>query len=142
MELRTVVMVNFDQNFMGKNYAYLTDLSLEVGDKVVVEAKSEFSVGEISQVRGLTPHECGRANKWVVQKVNLEEHTKRKERQQLAQEIRNKLRQRKNEMEEILIYERLAERDPEIQNLLKELATVDGGYTLLTAKQNEIKKEK
>lgn len=135
-----IVTVVFDE-FSNNPYAYYTDIeNLTKDDLVVVQVKNKqksplgFDIAKVYQVEGLMVNEIKRAEKWIVCRVNMDEFNKRMERERCAQEIRNKLRARKEEAEEFLIYEALAKKDPEIQNLLERLSKYDDSVPKLKLK--------
>jgi hypothetical protein len=128
MEIKYAV-VKFHES--SKEYTYRTDLDLEKGDLVVVSSPhSGYAVVTVIDVSGLTQSQRSMATKWIVQKVDITEHLARLERQKLAQEIRNKLQSKKEQVEELLIYKRLAESDPSINALLKQLEELEGAPML------------
>ena len=108
-----------------KEYTYMTDLDLVEGDRVVVEANDEYKVVTVVSVRGLTANQRSRATKWVVCKVDISAHEERLRKAAIAQEIRNKLQERRSQYEELQIYRQLAAHDPEIAKLMQELEQVD-----------------
>lgn len=57
-----------------KSYDYFTDLDLTVGEPVVVETGSTFSVGTVQKIID----ESKNAKSWVVQKVDVAGHKERK----------------------------------------------------------------
>ena len=138
---RKYAVVHFDQDNRGKShstekgYTYLTDLDLEIGDKCVVDTPGNgLSVVTVVSVRGLTAGQRTAATKWIVAKVDVEAHKERLRRQEAAQEIRNKLFEKKSQAEELKIYQMLAKDDPEIKALLEELAGVDDTVVLISDK--------
>lgn len=138
---RKYAVVSFDQDNRGgnhstsKTYTYLTDLELVEGDKVVVDTPGNgLSVVTVVGVRGLTAGQRTAATKWIVAKVDLDHHKERLRKQEAAQEIRNKLHEKKQQFEELQIYRELAKSDPEIKKLLVELSDVDETVTLLEDK--------
>jgi len=127
------VLVKFDQQdtFNGKQYSYFTDLDLQEEDKVVIDTGTCYKVATVASVRGLTASQRGKAQAWIVARVDTEAHTERIRRAGAAQEIRNKLAEAKERTEELMIYQHLAKSDPDIKKLLLELAEVDDSVTLL-----------
>ena len=80
------VLVQFSSN--GKEYSYLADMDVNVGDMVVVEVQSEeLKIAQVSQADGLTPHQIKLAHKWIICKIDLEKHEARKKARRRAQEI-------------------------------------------------------
>jgi len=119
------VLVTFHGN--SKDYCYHTDLALKTDDLVLVETPSgEFKVVTVTQVNGISTYDRSKANKWIVGKIDLEEYEKKKQQRLLAREIRIRLRDRKEEMEEITLFKLLAKDDPEMQKLLKQLTDIEG----------------
>ena len=121
--MRKFAIVKFPTN--DTEYTFCTDLDLMEDDWVVVETRHGFKTAQVVKTRGLTRDQMSRAYKWVVQKIDTELHEVRMAQEELRQEIRNKLQQRKEEMEEILIYQRLAADDAEIAALLQELSVLE-----------------
>lgn len=109
-----------------KQYTYMTDLDLAPDDLVVVESPSDgFVVVKVVETRGLTPGQMSRATKWVVQKIDVTDYLKKVERAKIAQEVRNRLNARKDQLQELFIYKQLAESDPQMAKLLEQLYSVD-----------------
>lgn len=76
--------------FSGNNevkYDFFTDLNLQVGDTVVCDTVRGYSVGKVA---GLLESST-KARAWVVQKVDVEGHRKRTEREWLAKELEEML---------------------------------------------------
>ena len=123
MESRSYATISFRNN--PKEYTYLTNLDLKEGDKVIVDSPHDGPVVvTVIKVKGLSKGQISVASKWIVQKVDMEAYYELVKRQELVQEIKNKLAQRKEEMEEMIIYKQLAKDDPEINSLLAELESL------------------
>lgn len=112
-----------------KEYAYFAAISddIQIGDHVVVFARKMFKCAQVTKVRGLTKAQQEKATKWIVQKVDLKTYKINMKREEVAQEIRNTLREEKERMEEILIYEKLAKDNPKMAQLLTELKAIETG---------------
>lgn len=124
MSKKSIVEIRFKGS--NKGYTYITDLDLKPEDKVIVDSPSEgMVVVDVIKVRGLTKNQLNVACKWVVQKVDLVAYDANMKKQEIVQEIRNQLDERKNDMQEMLIYQQLAASDPGIQSLLDELEKID-----------------
>ena len=108
-----------------REYSYLTDLDLSEGDYVVVDTPNGFEVVKVVGTRGITSNQCAKASKWIVQKIDVTDYEAKKATRVIIQEIKNKLKQRKDDMEEIMLYKKLANTDPEIGALIKELESLD-----------------
>jgi hypothetical protein len=141
---KKTVLVRFGQD--SKEYAYLTDLELEVDDYAIVDTGSRDGFGyhtvKITQVQGLLENQRLSGVKWIVQVLDVNNHITRLKKQKIAQEIRNQLAERKSALDEILIYERLAKDDPAINKLLNELAEVDDTAKILLPKPESDEKIK
>lgn len=92
-ELKTVGVQFKDMNgeAFGKVYTYKTDLELEVGDEVIVDAPSTgmtiVVVAEVHDIADLD-EKASFEYKWIVGKVDTEAHEKRLEREEeLAKEF-------------------------------------------------------
>jgi len=120
-----VVQVKFLRSCTGivseKLYSYRTDLELIPGDYAVVLVNGLPVTTQVEEVLGLSESALRAATKWIVQKVDLTAHLEREKQWALVQEIKNRLRQRKEEMSEILLFQQLAAGDPVIQELLSQL---------------------
>lgn len=136
--LRTVVGVKFDHGH-SKEYHYLTDIEFAEEDKAVVNVDGEFKVVTVTSHRGFSKYEINKASKWIVQKLDLEAYYERLKKQAIAQDIKNKLQEYKEKMEEYMIYKQLAKDDPDIKDLLVELAEVDSSYKYLLTDNSEEK---
>lgn len=67
-----IVQIAFRGNY-AKLYDYFTDLELAIGEPVVVETGSTFSVGTVA---GFI-NESKNARAWIVQKIDVEGHNAR-----------------------------------------------------------------
>lgn len=128
---KTVVTVQFDNS--SKNYAFFANRGVLVdGDYVVVRTGS-LKIARVVQTKGLTRSQREKATKWIVQKIDTTAYLANMEREKLSQEIKNRLRDRKEEMEEMMIYATLAKGDPEIAAMLAQLQMLENGSTVETA---------
>ncbi|MHC5291058.1 hypothetical protein ACYSTM_21120 [Bacillus licheniformis] len=115
------VLVSFEDSFSNKQYAFKNDIEgLEVGDKVVVDTVHGFVVATVAKL----DHQHSKATKYVVQKIDVEAHQKRVEKENKIKEIRSKLEARRKQLEEIQIYRILSMEDEEMAVLLNELEKV------------------
>lgn len=122
--MKRVILVTF--NLSTKEYAYFTDDdSIETGDLVVADARGEFKLVEVTQTVGLTQLDIQKATKWIVTKVDTKAHEERVRKENLVQEIRNKLVERQKEVSEYVIFQQMAKTDPGMRNLLDQLRQVD-----------------
>jgi hypothetical protein len=122
--MNKVVRVQFCGSFDTdrKNYSYLTDIDdIVVGDVVVVSSGPGLGVAKVKHV-GL----AGRAANWVIQKVDMDSHRKREERVARIAELKNALQLKKEQFDEVAVFQILAEMDPEAKNMLDELSALTG----------------
>ena len=75
-----IVQVVFRGNY-AKLYDYFTDLDVVVGEPVVVETGSTFSIGTIA---GFV-EKSKNARAWIVQKIDVEGHKQRLELRELLE---------------------------------------------------------
>lgn len=68
-----VVQIAFRGNY-AKLYDYFTDLDISIGEPVVVETGSTFSVGTVV---GFIP-KSKNARAWIVQKIDVQGHNERR----------------------------------------------------------------
>ena len=106
-------------------YSYFTDLTLEKGDRVVIDAQGQLIVGKVAKVRGLTQNQQGRATKWVVQKVDFTAYDKRRKEAELVQELENRMESRLKQQQKYVLFNQLAETDPEMKELVEQLRAVN-----------------
>jgi hypothetical protein len=121
--LMKYVRVKFDKGTnTEKGYDYKTDLDLKVGDKVVVDTQFGLS---IATVHMSTSTKLDKATKFVVTKIDLDEHEERVEKAKKAEEVRELMEARLKEIEEIKKYEELAKDDPKMAELVKQLKELE-----------------
>ena len=75
-----IVQIVFKGNY-AKLYDYYTDLDVKVGEPVVVETGSTFSIGTVA---GFVD-ESKNARSWIVQKIDIEGHKNRTELRELLE---------------------------------------------------------
>lgn len=114
-EVKKIVVVKFKDTV--KSYSFKNDIAgLEEGDKVVVDTARGLQVAEVLGFKDV----CKSATKYIVQKIDLDAHQKRLEKEEKARAIRAKLEKRRKELEELELYEMLAAKDENMAELLKE----------------------
>jgi hypothetical protein len=119
-----VIQVEFDSS--SKGYSYFCDIEdIDVGDYVIVWARSELKLVVVSKVQGLSRNAIGRASSLIVQKVDLEGYADRNTKLELMQEIKNELRSAKEQQDEWEIYKVMAKTNPNIKILLEKLGKLD-----------------
>ena len=109
--------------YVGQHYLYKTDLDLEEGDFVVVDApKSGLTVVKVVMVK-----ECcdtSKATKWIVDKVDVAAYQERKHREARKAELLTIMKAEAAKASDLLVYETLAKSSPEFKALLDEYKTL------------------
>lgn len=101
-------------------YVYLIDIeNLKCGDYVVVETRGTLSAARFISYTNRNPLDY-EITKWVVQKIDMKTHNKRKENHEKLIEIKSKMLERVQELEELNMFEKLSEKDSEMKKLLKD----------------------
>src|SRR5699024_6514585 len=112
--------VFFDENPF-KSYQFLTDIQdLERGEEVVVDTRNGLKVATVEGYGERNHSIPMNIMKWVVQRIDLDAHKLRLEKEARREELRLKLEERRKEIEEIQIYELLAKEDPSMKEILDE----------------------
>lgn len=113
------VMVRFDDGdgIIGKLYSFKTLIEVEKGDTVVVDTVNGLKLVTVVLI---SPKVLPEATKYVVAKVDLEEHKAMLETHKEAEKIKALMERRKQELEEMQVYEELAKHDKEIAKLLED----------------------
>ena len=103
-----------------KNYQFLTDIqNLIEEDVVVVDTANGLQIGYVIGYDEVSKFDDNNI-KWVVQRVDLENHKINLERQEKLRALKQKMESRRKKLEEIQIYEILAKEDPDMRDLLDE----------------------
>ncbi len=104
-----------------KKYSFITTFNdLEHNDYLVVMTQYGPKTAQFVDYIKST----SKATKWVVSKINLEEHNKRIIKMEEINKIQYKLENRKAELEEKAIWQLLAKEDSEIASMLIDLETL------------------
>lgn len=119
MENFTTISVKFvgqetQKNYADKEYAFLTDQRLEVGDLVVVDTVNGYKTANVTSTFGNT----SKATRWVVCQVDIEKFVQRLADLKRKQEIMRQMDQRLAEVNKVAQFEMAAKSDPEMARLL------------------------
>lgn len=97
-------------------YIFRRDIEVEIGDLVVCDCGTGFAVGVVTRLT------CGDIipKRWMVQKIDIETHKIRLENDARRKAIRAKMDDRRKQLEDEALYRMMAERDPEMAELIKE----------------------
>ena len=113
--VKTVYVVFNDS---GKEYAYKANFPVEVEDFVVVAPRGDYTVVQVVRVSDkVNP----KAAAWLVDKVHTENYEKLLKDEERKKEIREQLDEAKKKMDELLVYQMLADSNPAMKELLDEL---------------------
>lgn len=97
---------------------------IKIGDLVVVDTKLGFNVATITSIE--PDHNkipLGELRE-VVQVVDISNFTERQEREKRAKYLKRKMDAKVRQLQAITVYEMLAEKDPELKEMLSELKTL------------------
>ena len=114
-----IVGVKFDNSPYSKEYAFITYIDVKIGDLVVVDTRNGFTLGTVTNLTGSIP--CKQELKEVVDVVNVSEFNARKEKAEKLKKLKAKMDKRVKELQDIAVYEMLAEKDSELATMLAEL---------------------
>lgn len=119
-----------------KDYCYLTDLNLTPEDYCVVETPDRnYKVVKVIQTLGISAFDKSKAYKWIVGKVDIEAYKDKEEKRRIVIEIRNKLRDRREAVEEMALFETMAKTDDETKALLTQLNKINSEIYLTNMKE-------
>jgi len=103
-----------------KSYHFRTDLLLRVGDQVVVDTVNGFAVAEVKGFK----EDSAMATKWVVQKIDINEHERRLERIRQVDSLKRELESRRKAVEAEAIHVLMSNMDPEYAKAYAQLAAM------------------
>ncbi|MEG0579509.1 MAG: hypothetical protein RR490_06300 [Niameybacter sp.] len=116
--MNKIVEVSFEKKGQGKSYAFKNDIEgLEIGDTVVVDTRFGVSIAYVTKFLA----ESVMATKFLIQKVDLDAHKERLEKEQKLTDIKAKMEARRKELQELEVYQTLAKGDPVMASILAEL---------------------
>lgn len=114
----SVVFQNDDHIDGSKEYDYLTFLDdLKIGDLVVVETRYGYKVAKISDLKEFSEY----ARSFVIDKIDLDQFNKTKQRLAREAEIRRSIEAQLEEEKRLQIYREAAQSNKNIADLLAEL---------------------
>ena len=67
-----IVLAKFDDE--GREYSYLNNKNVKIGDHVVVDVFGEYRVVKISQTENISQEHIERANRWILQVVDTKQN--------------------------------------------------------------------
>lgn len=118
---KAIAVIQFPSGY--KNYHFKNHVEdLSIGDQVVCDTVQGLSVGRVTGFKDSS----AQATKWIVQKIDLVEHAARVEKQKQVDALKKKMEQRRKEIQDVQVYALLAQTDPEMANMLKQLLVLEG----------------
>lgn len=105
-----------------KSYHFLTDLEdLKVGDLVVVDTRNGFQLAEVEKyVTSKKLDSLDINGKWVVQKIDMEQHFARVAKEKKMAELKAKMDSRRQQIQEYQLLVLMAKEDAGMKVLLDE----------------------
>jgi len=132
--MKKVAIVTFPDtdrfaNSFGKEYNFVTEVEgLEKGDTVVVDTTHGLRICQFVRYDSLGFGETGvkTPTRWLVQKVDLEAHTKRIEAAAKIEKLKVMMETERKKAQELEIYEILAKQNPAMAALLEQFKELQG----------------
>ncbi|ALA07234.1 hypothetical protein SECTIM467_110 [Brevibacillus phage SecTim467] len=119
-----IIGVKFDDCSYSKEYDFKYEcevIDIGIGDKVVVETRHGLQIATVKTVIRLAIGETyERATAWVIQKIDMTTHNRRKFREKEAKKLKARLEERRQQLEDSIVYNMLAQSDPEFAKLLSD----------------------
>lgn len=125
MSVKTVSVVFIAAGQYGgnpKQYEYLTEYDVKIGDVAVVDSPQDGLV--TVKVKSVIEGQVGKATKYLVQIVDTAQYHAEAERREKRAAIIKRLEGKKRQVEEMAVWKWLAENDTEAATLLEELKTI------------------
>lgn len=112
--------INFNPNPLQKVYQFSTDIDdLKKGDCLVVDTVNGPTVAYFVEYNDLPKFDSNKL-KWVIQKIDMVSHDQRLQNEKRLNTIRDKMENRRKQLEEIQIFKILAKEDKDMEKLLNE----------------------
>ncbi|MEK4427699.1 hypothetical protein MHB54_00415 [Paenibacillus sp. FSL M7-0802] len=110
-----IAMVKHNGN--SKEYAFKTDINLNIGDLVVCDTAYGYETG---RVQNITDQDYWAARRWIVSRIDTKSHVERVKKEKKISEINQQIEMRRNEYEG-KINDLIAQHDKVMFDLLDEL---------------------
>ncbi|MCY8119554.1 hypothetical protein ACR6EC_07385 [Bacillus subtilis] len=112
-EIKEIVVVEFDPTL--KHYDFKNCLEgISIGDSVVVDTRNGVRAGTVVGFKNASKL----ADRWVIQRVDLEGHKERLEKEKERIAVKAQMEKRRKELEELEVYQSLADNDKTMADLL------------------------
>ena len=120
-----VRIMNGDESF-SEAYNFKCYDAVSVDDMVVVDTRYGFKLGKVAYITNKLPDNMNgkKVLKEVVTRVDLQAYNERKEKRERAETLKAKMDARVKELQEVAVFEMLAEKDDDLKALLEEYKTI------------------
>ncbi|KAF6620567.1 hypothetical protein HFE03_07900 [Paenibacillus sp. EKM102P] len=110
-----IAMVKHNGN--SKEYAFKTDINLNIGDLVVCDTANGYETG---RVQNITDQDYWATKRWIVSRIDTKSHVERVKKEKKISELNQQIEMRRNEYEG-KINDLIAQHDKVMFDLLDEL---------------------
>lgn len=117
-----LVGVKFKDN--PKQYTFKCYDAVKIGDLVVVDTQFGYNVATVTETEPVTKSFPVGELKEVVNVVDMEPFLERKARAEKLKDLKKKMDKKVKDLQSLAIYEMLAEKDPELKEMLEEFKTL------------------
>lgn len=108
-----------------KGYAFaLFDDSVCVDDLVLCDTENGYNVAKVTEIISKDDYEGCNVTKEIVCKVDFTAFEQRKENRAKATKLKGEMDKKMKEMQELTLYEMMAEKSPELAEMLKQYKTL------------------
>ena len=108
-----------------KGYAFaLFDDSVCVDDLVLCDTENEYNVAKVTEIISKDDYEGCNVTKEIVCEVDFTAFEQRKENRAKATKLKGEMDKKMKEMQELTLYEMMAEKSPELAEMLKQYKTL------------------
>lgn len=114
-----LIGVKFGNQGFETEYVFDCYDDVKLGDKVVVDTCNGFAIATVTNLEAFLP--SGNALREVVCIVNTKAFEERKAKTALLKKLKSRIDKRVKKIQEMSLYEMLAEKDPELKALVSEL---------------------
>ena len=123
-----VAMIKFLQgtNTTTKYAFALFDNEIICGDQVLCDTANGYGVGEVMDIIAQNEYQGTTVTKEVVCKVDFTAFEQRKENRVKAQKIQKEMDKKIKGIQEMMFYEMMAEKNPELKEMLEQYKTLIG----------------
>lgn len=113
----TVKFVQGTNTTSGYTFA-LYDNNVGVDDLVLCDTAKGYNVAKVIEICSQKDYEGSSPNKEIICKVDFTDFENRKENRAKAQKIKVEMEKKMKEMQELALYEMMAEKNPELKEML------------------------